>query len=154
MYLGDKMNLRIEKCQINDKDFIIYANQKIDEASYIEKSELSKNIVKDLFEDEKCVCLIAKDKEKPVGMVLFSKVYWADRGQGVYISQAFVEPAYRKNGIMKTLFQRALEYFDGTNFFTCLVSKRNLAMLSCMQRLHCEDEGMSTFVVNKDDVKF
>ena len=102
------MKISVYKASEKDKDFIIYANRMIDKASYIEKSNLKLNIENDLFKKPKCVCLIAKTKGVPVGIVLFSKVYWADRGQGIYISQVFVEKEYRRNGILKLLIQHQL----------------------------------------------
>jgi len=92
------MNLHIEEAVVEDCDFILHANRMIDEASYIECSKLAENVKKDLFEDKKSICLIAKEGDKNVGMILFSKVYWADRGCGVYASQAYVVEEARKQG--------------------------------------------------------
>lgn len=143
------MKIKINRAKISDKNFILYANRKIDKASYISQSKLAENIDKDLFKNKKCVCLIARDAEKSVGMILFSKVYWADRGEGIYISQVFVEESYRGKGIFKFLLKKALNYYKDTNFITCLVSRKNKNMVECMSKMNFEDEGMISYAKNK-----
>lgn len=144
------MNLHIKEAQKEDCDFILRANALIDEASYIASSKLKQNIQKDLFEDKKTVCLIAWDEDQRVGMVLFSKVYWADRGRGVYVSQVFVESSHRKKGIFKKLYKAAFEYYDDTHFLTCLVARKNETMRACMKKCNFEVEDMLSYAINKE----
>lgn len=146
------MKIVINRAKREDKQFVLYANCEIDKCSFISASNLSQNIDKDLFERKKCVCLIAKVGQKRVGMILFSKVYWADRGEGVYVSQVFVEREYRCKGVFKLLMARALKYFKNTNFLTCLVSQKNKNMVYCMEKLSFEDEGMISYAKNKSDI--
>lgn len=146
------MKIKINRAKLADKDFILYANHEIDRESFISESRLSQNIDKDLFKNKKCVCLIARDKEKNVGMILFSKVYWADRGEGIYISQVFVEQSYRKKSIFKNLLRRAVGYYKNTSFITCLVSKKNKNMVSSMSKMNFEDEGMISYAKNKSEL--
>lgn len=148
---GEKMNIKIVEAQRCDKDFILFANREIDDASYIKSSKLKDNIDKDIFENHKAVCLIAKDDDNPVGMVLFSKVYWADRGEGVYLSQAYVVPEYRNNGVFKCLIRTVMDYYENTHFLTCLVAKKNLRMVGCMTNLQFEDESMISYAKNKNE---
>ena len=148
---GEKMNVKIVEAQRYDREFILFANREIDDASFIKSSKLKDNIDKDIFENHNAICLIAKDGDKPVGMVLFSKVYWADRGEGVYLSQAYVEPAYRHNGVFKLLIEAVMNYYQNTQFLTCLVAKKNLDMVSCMKKLKFEDEDMISYAKNKSD---
>lgn len=145
------MNLNIRKASEIDKDFIIYANKMIDEESYIENSSLKNNIERDLFQHERCVCLIAECEGERAGMMLFSKVYWADRGEGVYISQIYVEPKFRGRGVMKRLLKEAFAFFKETQFVTCLVSRKNKNMLLCMNKMGFEDENMASFAINKNE---
>lgn len=145
------MNLNIREAVESDKDFIIYSNRAIDEASYIENSKLKENIERDIVDSNKCVCLIAEENDKKVGMTLFSKVYWADRGEGVYISQIYVEPEYRNKGVMKRFLKKIFDFYGETEFVTCLVSRKNEKMLFCMNKLGFEDENMASFAVNKSD---
>ena len=146
--------MTIKRANESDREFVLYANKMIDKASFIEKSNLYKNIDIDLFENNKCVCLVAKEKDENVGMIMFSKVYWADRGQGIYVSQVFVEKEYRRKGVFRKLLKTAINYYKNTKFFTCLVSRKNKKMLCCMKRLKCKDENMSTFVLNVEDLQF
>ena len=146
--------MTIKRANESDREFVLYANKMIDKASFIEKSNLYQNIDIDLFENNKCVCLVAKEKDENVGMIMFSKVYWADRGQGIYVSQVFVEKEYRRKGVFKKLLKSAINYYKNIKFFTCLVSRKNKKMLCCMKRLKCKDENMSTFVLNTDDLQF
>ena len=142
------MNIKIVRAKKEDKSFILKANKEIDECSYIATSRLSKNIDVDLFERKKCVCLIAKDGQKQVGMILFSKVYWADRGEGVYVSQVFVGKEYRRKNIFKLLMKKAILYYKNTNFVTCLVAKKNQNMIDAMHKLSFEDEDMISYAKN------
>lgn len=145
------MKIKIVEAQKQDKEFILSANQEIDDVSCIKCSKLSENVESDIFGDKKAVCMIAKDKNKNVGMVLFSKVYWADRGEGIYVSQAFVSKKYRQKGILKMLIKEALNYYESCKFMTCLVSKENKVMQECMKKLSFEDEGMVSYAKNIED---
>ena len=151
---GETLIMTIKKANENDKEFVLYANKMIDKASYIENSNLYQNIDRDLFENGKAVCLVAKESGQNIGMIMFSKVYWADRGQGIYVSQIFVEKEYRQKGVFKKLLKTAINYYKTTRFFTCLVSRKNKKMLCCMKKLRCKDENMSTFVLNVEDLRF
>lgn len=75
------------------KEFIIHANQKINSINHTEKeNDLMQNIDQDLFgKNPLCKCIIAEINHKPVGMLLYSYVYWANDGQVIWISQMFIE---------------------------------------------------------------
>ncbi len=146
------MNIDIKIAEEEDREFILKANHEIDLCSYIESSMLLKNIDRDIFQKRKCVCLIARVGNERVGMVLFSKVYWADRGEGIYISQAFVEKKWRGMGVFKRLMKSALLHYKNTNFITCLVAKKNKNMVDCMHKLDFEDEDMISYAKNKSEL--
>ena len=139
----------IKHAKQEDLNFILHANKEIDRASFIKISALVYNIQSDIFDKRKAVCLIAKKNGERAGMILFSKVYWADRGEGIYVSQVFVEEKFRGQKVMKKLFKRALNYYKDTKFVTCLVSDKNLRMIDCVKKF--EKEGMISFVINKID---
>ncbi len=145
------MHLKIVEADENDIEFVLFANQQIDEISNISKSALKENVDVDMLHNKKCVCLIAKHRGKRVGMVLFSKVYWADRGEGVYVSQAFVEEKYRKKGVFRALLKEAFNFYPTTKFITLLVAKENISMQKCVEKFGFEWEDMLSFVVNKED---
>ena len=139
------MDIEIKRAGLCDKDFVLYANKEIDRVSYIEKSTLKDNVCEDVLQGDKGVCLIAKCKGIYAGMILFSKVYWADRGLGIYVSQVFVEKEFRRNNVFKMLLLKAQEFYPNIKFVTFLVSKKNLTMLKCAQKMGCEDEDMVCF---------
>lgn len=145
------MQIEIKEAQVEDADFIVYANKMIDKASFIANSKLKENIYNDLFFEKKAECLIVKVDGKSAGMILFSKVYWADRGEGIYVSQAFVEEEFRNKGLFKMLLRSALDFYENSNFLTCLVAKKNENMNQCMKKLFFEDENMISYVKNKGD---
>ncbi len=148
------MNLKIVEAKQNDKDFILHANHEIDVVSSIETSKLKENIDEDLLfdcqpKDKKMICLIAKSEDEYAGMVLFSRVYWADRGEGIYVSQAYVIPKFRGCGVFKKMLRSAFNFFDDTKFVTLLVAKNNEVMKKCVKNF--EKEDMLSFVINKED---
>ncbi len=145
------MHLKIVEANESDRDFILLANRQIDSVSNISKSALKDNIDADLIQNKLCTCLIAKYGKKRVGMMLFSKVYWADRGEGVYISQAFVDEKYRKKGVFKALLKASFNFYPNTKFVTLLVAKENLPMQKCVEKLNFEHENMFSYVVNLED---
>ena len=83
------------------KDFIIYSNKVINNVNNTSQTNgLEANIEKDYFCDSpKFNCLVAEIDEKPVGMILYSKFYWANDGEVLWISQMYVEQEYRKYGV-------------------------------------------------------
>lgn len=147
----EQLQLEIGQASVEDRDFVLFANKQIDKVSDIEKSALAKNVDADVFDGKKCVCLVAKCGGRHAGMLLFSRVYWADRGQGIYVSQAFVCEPFRKQGVFKKMLQAAFDFYPDTQFVTLLVAKGNLGMQKCVKNLNFECEDMMSFVVNKTD---
>lgn len=147
----EDVQFEIAQASVSDRDFILYANKQIDEVSDIDKSALAQNVDADVLHNKKCVCLVAKCGGRHAGMLLFSRVYWADRGQGVYVSQAFVCEQFRKQGVFKKMLQAAFDFYPDTQFVTLLVARGNLGMQKCVKTLNFEFEDMMSFVVNKND---
>ena len=83
------MNFR--EAEIKDKEFILNANKEINVLSGLNDSTFEKRIDKDLFEDRICKSIIAEVGGNTVGMILYSYVYWANCGKGIYLSQAYVK---------------------------------------------------------------
>lgn len=69
------MKIDVMKANINHKDFIIYANNIINNVnSTYQTNGLEKNIDKDYYsENPKFSCLVAEVNKNPVGMILYSK---------------------------------------------------------------------------------
>lgn len=142
------MQIEITRAGLCDRDFVLYANQEIDRVSFIAKSKLKDNVCEDVLQGDKAICLIAKCKGIYAGMIMFSKVYWADRGLGIYVSQVFVEKEFRKQSVFKQLLNCAKNFYKDVKFVTFLVSKKNSTMLKCAQKMDCEDEDMVCFAKN------
>lgn len=145
------MEITFKIAKDEDEKYILHANKEIDIVSDISSSKLSKNLVEDVLHNQKAICLISKVGDENAGMIMFSKVYWADRGEGIYISQVFVEEKFRKQGIMKMMFKQAFDYFDDTKFVTCLVGANNKIMQDCVRKLNFEFEDMRSYVIDKEN---
>lgn len=83
------------------KKFIIEANKRVNKLNHLPESDnLEKNIEKDYFGyNPKFKCLVAEVDSIPVAMLIYSKVYWANEGEIIWISQIYINTRYRRNGI-------------------------------------------------------
>ena len=101
MRVNSMTNISVLHANKKHKDFLIYANKVIDNVNNMEETNgLELNIDKDYFCDNpKFQCLVAEVDGKPVGMILYSYFYWASDGEVPWISQMYIEPEYRKQGI-------------------------------------------------------
>jgi GNAT superfamily N-acetyltransferase len=140
------MNIKIEQATKQDKKFVLKANNEINKASGLIGSKLIDNIDKDIFgEDKLCHCLVAKHEGKTIGMTLYSYVYWARLGKGIYWSQAYVEPEYRKNGILREFLNYIIESERDCNFITGLVGTENDVMQKCFDKLSFSRSKLITY---------
>lgn len=112
------------------KDFLIYANKVIDQVNDMNETKgLEINIDKDYFcENPKFKCLVAEVDEKPVGMILYSYFYWASDGEVLWISQMYVEPEYRKQGIFFKLISKLRELNKNIKIVSCATGEDNIRM--------------------------
>ena len=67
-------------------------------------------------------------------MCLYSKIYWANQGEGLYLSQVYVKPEYRKQGIFKMIINNILDNDSSIKFITCLVGNENEDMQASMNK--------------------
>ena len=124
------MNLNVVHANKSHKDFLIYANKVIDQVNDMnETNGLQLNIDKDYFCDNpKCQYLVAEADNKPVGMILYSYVYWASDGEVLWISQMYIEPAYRKQGVFFKLVSKLREENKDTKIASCATGEENERM--------------------------
>ena len=92
-----------------DKDFILNANRVINELSDLDDSTFEKRIDEDLFEKRICKSIVAEIDGSIVGFILYSYIYWANLGKGIYLSQTFVKEDYRGQGIHKQLLDELVK---------------------------------------------
>ena len=122
--------IRVLKATKKHKEFIIHANDIINNVNDTEKTNiLEKNIDKDYFCDKpKFQCLVAEIDNNPVGMILYSYFYWANDGQVLWISQMFVEEEYRKYGVFFKLIEKLKEENKEIKIVSCATGNENIRM--------------------------
>ena len=136
----------IRNATINDKDFVVSLNDEVNQISGINtQSQLSINYEKDILSEKpKAYCLIVEENKEQIAFALYSHVYWANKGQGVYISNVFVKPEHRKKGVLKKLLSH-IKNLDNVNFITMLVGNENVSMQKTIVNYGAEDIDMKTF---------
>lgn len=139
------MNITFRKAELKDKEFILNANKEINVLSGLNDSTFDNNIDKDLFEDNVCKVIIAEVDNNIVGFVLYSYLYWANCGKGIYLSQAYVKSEYRKQGILKMLLQELESREKECNFITNLVGNENEVMMKSLNKLNFKSSDLITY---------
>ena len=145
------MNIEIKRARLEDKEFILFANREINIASGLNKSILEKNINDDIFNKELCKCLVAKVDGVDVGMCLYSDIYWANIGKGVYLSQLYVQDNYRGKKIGNKMLEKIIED-EEYKFITCLVGEENENMKKIMYKLKANSCNLTTYFIKTDDI--
>lgn len=128
-----------------DREFILNANKEINILSGLTDSSLEKRIDKDLFEDKILKSVIAEIDGKAVGLVLYSYVYWANCGKGIYLSQAYVDKNYRKQGILKKIHEEIEKREPECNFFSNLVGEENTVVQKTLDKLEFTKSDLITY---------
>lgn len=129
------MDIIFTNATINDKEYILNANKEINLLSGLNDSILEFNIDKDLYEDKVCKAIMAKKDGATIGFVLYSYIYWANCGKGIYLSQVYVDKKYRKNGVFKLLLEELKVKEKDCNFITDYVGGENEIMLNAMSKV-------------------
>ena len=129
------MDIRFRKANKNDKDFIINGNNEINAVSGLHDSFLEENIDKDLFEKKVCKAILVEVDNQPAGFLLYSYIYWANRGKGIYLSQAYVMEQYRQQGLLKKLLEELVNQEKDIKFITDYVGQENETMIKAMGKL-------------------
>ena len=120
--------MKFREVKKEDREFILKANREINELSGLNDSTLEKRIDKDLFEDKSCKLIIAEIDNSIAGFILYSYIYWANCGKGIYLSQAYVNENYRGQGVYKELLCELEKRETECNFITDLVGPDNEVM--------------------------
>ena len=139
------MTINFRKAELKDKEFILNANKEINVLSGLNDSTFDNNIDKDLFEDNVCKVIIAEVDNNVAGFVLYSYIYWANCGKGIYLSQAYVKSEYRKQGILKMLLQELESREKECNFITNLVGNENEVMMKSLNKLNFKSSDLITY---------
>ncbi len=139
------MDINFRNAKLEDKEFILNANREINILSGLNDSTFDNNIDKDLFEDKICKVIIAEIDNNIAGFVLYSYIYWANCGKGIYLSQAYVKNEYRKQGILKMLLQELETREKECNFITNLVGNENEVMMKSLNKLNFKSSDLTTY---------
>lgn len=131
--------------KLKDKEFILNANKEINILSGLNDSTFETRIDKDLFEDKTCKSIIAEIEGKTAGFILYSYIYWANCGKGIYLSQAYVKNEYRGQGIYKQLLKELERTENECNFITDLVGVENEVMKNTLNKLKFESSDLITY---------
>lgn len=124
------MKIKVLVANKKHKDFIIYANEVINNVNNTNQTNgLSTNIDKDYFSGKpKFDCLVAEVDGVPAGMILYSKFYWANDGEVLWISQMFVEEKYRKCGVFFELIRKLRKINKEIKIVSCATGDENKRM--------------------------
>ena len=143
--------IKIRKVTIDDKEFVVSSNDYVNQVSGIKtQSQLADNFEKDILSDNpKAFCLIVEENKEQIAFCLYSYVYWANRGQGVYLSNVFVKPEHRKKGVLKEILFY-IKNLNNVNFITMLVGNENEGMQKTIANYGAEDIDMKTFYLKQE----
>ena len=137
--------MKFREVKKEDREFILKANREINELSGLNDSTLEKRIDKDLFEDKSCKLIIAEIDNSIAGFILYSYIYWANCGKGIYLSQAYVNENYRGQGVYKELLSELEKRETECNFITDLVGPDNEVMKNVLHKLKFESSDLITY---------
>lgn len=139
------MHVSFREVELKDKEFILNANKEINILSGLNDSTFDNNIDKDLFRDKVCKVIVAEVDNNVAGFVLYSYIYWANCGKGIYLSQAYVKQEYRKQGILKMLLKELESREKECKFITNLVGNENEVMMKSLDKLKFKSCDLITY---------
>ncbi|MCM1324917.1 MAG: GNAT family N-acetyltransferase [Acetobacter sp.] len=142
--------MKIRKVKFSDKEFIVKANLEIDKISgTTDESFLDRNFEKDFVgKRPKCKCIVIEDEQKPIGFCIYSYVYWSNTGLGIYLSNAYILPEYRKKGALNKMLKYIKNKHNNVVFFTGMVGKGNKLMQNIMTKKYgAEDVNLITYSI-------
>ena len=139
------------EAEFKDREFILNANREINILSGLKDSTFENQIDNDLFKNKICKSIIAEIDGSIVGLILYSHVYWANCGKGIYISQAYVKKEYRGQGIYKQMLKELENKESECNFITDLVGTENTVMQTALRKMNFESSDLITYyrMINK-----
>ncbi len=150
------MDINFREAETKDKNFILNANKEINKLSGLNDSTFENNIDNDLFENKICKAIVAEDNKNVIGFILYSYIYWANCGKGIYLSQAYIKKEYRNKGIYKMLLNELETREKDCKFITDYVGNENKAMLNVMDKLGFKPSDLKIFYkkINKKSLSF
>ena len=139
------------EAEFKDREFILNANREINVLSGLKDSTFENRIDNDLFKSKICKSIVAEIDGCIVGLLLYSYVYWANCGKGIYLSQAYVKKEYRGQGIYRQMLKELEAKESECNFITDLVGPENTVMQTALKNMNFESSDLITYyrMINK-----
>lgn len=140
-------NIKVLKATRKHFDFLVKSNliiHDISEQTYA--SKFAEQLEKDYFgKEKKFYCLVAEQDGVPVGMLLYSKMYWADDGEVLWVSQMYVEKHCRKFGVAQKLYFALKKENPDAKVISCATAKTNEVMNKVLKGLGFEIIDMNFY---------
>ena len=137
--------IKFREAKTTDKEFILNANEEINNLSGINNNSFKERIDKDLFEDKICKSIIAEFNNNVVWIVLYSYNYRANLWKWIYISQAYVKNEYRWQGIYKSLINELKKIEPECKFFTWLIGPENEIIQIVLKKMDFKTSDTITY---------
>lgn len=136
--------LKADKSHIK---YILDANKKVNDVSGLTVTRLEEFIEKDLFGDNPLFgCFVAVENDKVVGMCIYCDMYMADHGLGFYLSNVYVEPEFRKQGIFSK-FLAEIQNTKKYHFLFAFVGKENCKMKNVIEKMGAKEIDLSSYML-------
>lgn len=152
-----KKEVIVKHAERRHKNFIIESNKKSNMLNCIPESKyLEKNIEKDYFcFNPKFSCLVAEIDSVPVGMMIYSKYYWPNDGEAIWISQIYVDKKYRKRGVFFKLISKLRKENRNTRIITFAANRGNLRIQKIIKMFKVKPLNMKFYykILNKPKIK-
>lgn len=141
------MEIKVIQANKTHKEFLIYANKVINNINETKQTNgLELNFDKDYFcEKPKFQCLVAETDNKPIGMILYSYVYWANDGEVLWISQMFIEEEYRKYGVFFKLINKLKEENKDIKLVSCATGDENKKMQKILKYYNAHEINLKFY---------
>lgn len=129
----------IRPMSTTDIDFVISAVHGVHEASKqtADIIDLKNRLQIDILSKKpKAHVVVAEIAGQPVGMTLYSTVYFADEGEIMWQSQLFVKPEYRGRGVADQLIEHLKGICKQRDYYAICgaIAKTNSASRACFKR--------------------
>jgi len=123
-------DLIIRPAEAGDIDFILRGNAAVDQKSYengIAPNPLtSERIRKEILsENPRAFIWIAEHKGERAGFVIFCFCYYASEGEGLWVTNVYVDPFCRRGGVASALYQKLKQEFPHVSGIYGSVARRN-----------------------------